>query len=50
MFPLYQMLLKIWSKYWSDIFGSSFKNSCGISSGPRVVLLDFLKKVFILSW
>ena len=42
MFPLCQMLLKIWSK----ILGSCFKNSYGISSGPRVVLWDFLKEVF----
>ena len=46
MFPLCQMLLKIWSKYWSKILGSCFKNSYGISSGPGVVLWDFLKEVF----
>ena len=38
MFLLCQMLLKIWSKYWSKTLGSCFKNSYGISSGPGVVL------------
>ena len=42
MFPLCQMLLKIWC----EIFGSCFKNLYGISSGPGVVLWDFLKEVF----
>ena len=46
IFPLCQMLLKIWNRYWNEILGSCFKNSYGISSGWGVVLWDFLKEVF----
>ena len=49
MFLLCQILLKVWSRYCSEILGSCFKNSYGISSGPGVVLWDFLT-FLVLSW